>query len=102
MARMVVQYPLDVAVMVDGQAAGRTNRAITLASGSHTIALEGELTEPATQTVVVDPGGAAADILRPRFAPADPPLDRFSPLYCLYNGVLLGQCVSLSFASGRP
>ena len=36
--------------------------------------------------------------MRVGFQPAQPPLDRFSPLYCAYNGFLLGQFLSLAFA----
>lgn len=97
MARMIVQYPHDAAVLVDGREAGRTNRVITMPAGTHALTLAGEVTVPASQPVVIT---AAEDaILWRRFSPRGAPLDRFSPLYCLYNGVLLGQFLTLSFAS---
>lgn len=97
MARVIVQYPIDVAVIVDGREAGRTNRPIPATAGAHTITLAGEATEPASLDLVLD---ALDDpIVWCRFSPSEVPLDRFSPLYCLYNGVLLGQFLSLSFAS---
>lgn len=97
MARVIVQYPQDVVVLVDGREAGRTNRVITMPPGPHLLTLAGEGTEPASQRLVIAPAEDA--ILWRRFSPREASLDRFSPLYCLYNGVMLGQFLSLSFAS---
>jgi hypothetical protein len=41
--------------------------------------------------------GVGDDVVRVSFAGAEPLLDRFSPLYCAYNGFLLGQFLSLAF-----
>lgn len=97
-ARLVVQFPRDVAVLVDGADAGRTNRLIPVAVGEHIVTLEGETTEPAEQPVSVPVDGAATEIIRVGFSPVAPTIDRFSPLYCSYNGFLLGQFMTLSFA----
>ena len=98
MARLIVQFPGDAAVLVDGAEAGRTNQVIPLPRGEHMVRLEGEVTEPPERTVAVTPEAAADDIVRVGFSPSAPGIDRFSPLYCSYNGFLLGQFLSLSFA----
>jgi tetratricopeptide (TPR) repeat protein len=95
MARFIVQFPEDVAVVVDGTPAGRTNRVISVPAGERVIRLEGAETEPAERTVLAPEGDA---IVHVRFLPRAESIDRFSPLYCAYNGLLLGQFVSLSFA----
>ena len=40
MARLIVQFPGDAAVIVDGAEAGRTNRVIPLTPGEHVVRLE--------------------------------------------------------------
>ena len=94
MARLVVQYPGDAEVQIDGAGAGRTNRVIPLLPGEHEVRLAGEDTEPTSRRVT----GDADEVVHVTFSPAQPPLDRFSPLYCAYNGFLLGQFLSLAFA----
>jgi tetratricopeptide (TPR) repeat protein len=95
MARMIVQFPEDVVVAVDGSAAGRTNRVIQLEPGQRVVRLEGVASDPAEQTVTVPAGD---EILHVGFSPPDRSVDRFSPLYCAYNGFLLGQFLSVAFA----
>ena len=94
MARLVVQYPGDAEVRVDGATAGRTNRVIPLLPGEHEVRLVGEDTEPPSRRVTA----GADELVHVGFSPAQPPLDRFSPVYCAYNGFLLGQFLSLAFA----
>lgn len=98
MARLIVQFSGDAEVVVDGNRAGRTNRVIPLSPGQHVVQLESEATEPSQHAVVVAPNAAAADIVRIGFASTEERIDHFSPLYCCYNGFLLGQFLSLSFA----
>ncbi len=99
MARLMVQFPGDEAVLVDGVAAGRTNRVIPLPAGQHMVRLDGPATEPTERHVTTE---GSEDVVRVGFSPASEPLERFSPIYCIYNGFLLGQFLSLSFArSGR-
>ncbi|HEX2120258.1 MAG TPA: tetratricopeptide repeat protein [Thermoanaerobaculia bacterium] len=95
MARLVVQFPEQRAVLIDDRRAGETNRVIAIEPGEYAILLEGEDTEPPYRAVTIGPGD---DIVHVGFTPASPEIDRFSPLYCRYNGFLLGQFVSLVFA----
>ena len=53
-------------------------------------------TEPTSRRVTAAEN--ADEVVRIGFQPSQPPLDRFSPLYCAYNGFLLGQFLSLAFA----
>lgn len=96
MARLVVQYLGDAEVQIDGAAAGRTNRVIPLMAGEHEVRLADTDTEPTSRRVTAAEN--ADEVVRVGFQPAQPPLDRFSPLYCAYNGFLLGQFLSLAFA----
>ena len=58
MARLIVQFPDDAAVVVDGTAAGRTNRVIALAEGEHVVSLDAD-SEPAERTVAAPAGDEA-------------------------------------------
>lgn len=100
MARLIVQFPGDAAVLVDGEERGRTNRVVALPPGTHTVGLADGAGDPPERTVVVPEDSAAAAVFRVSFAAREEPLDRFSPLYCAYNGFLLGQFLSLAFRSG--
>ena len=95
MARLIVQFPDDVVVVVDGIPAGRTNRVIRQEAGEHVIRLEGAETEPAELTAEAPPGD---EVVHVAFSRPQASVDRFSPLYCAYNGFLLGQFMTLSFA----
>jgi hypothetical protein len=95
MGRLVVQYPGDAGVLVDGVAAGRTNRVLQVAPGRHVIRLTSNDTEPAARTVQVALE-AGDDVVRVGFAPAPPVVERTSALHARTNGVLLGQCLSLA------
>ena len=95
MARLIVQFPEDVAVVVDGTPAGRTNRVISVPAGERVIRLDGAEAEPGERTALAPEGDA---IVHVGFRPRTERIDRFSPLYCAYNGFLLGQFISLSFA----
>jgi tetratricopeptide (TPR) repeat protein len=94
MARLIVQFPDDVAVVVDGAAAGRTNRVIPLVEGEHVVSLAAD-SDPTERTVAAPAGDEVVGV---RFSWPTQSVDRFSPLYCAYNGFLLGQFISLSFA----
>jgi tetratricopeptide (TPR) repeat protein len=94
MTRLIVQFPDDAAVVVDGAAAGRTNRVIALAEGEHVVSLDAD-SEPAERTVAAPAGD---EVVHVAFTLPRQSVDRFSPLYCAYNGFLLGQFISLSFA----
>lgn len=99
MARLVVQYPGFATVLLNGRPAGGTNAVLSVNPGSYRVQLEAVATEPAHLDIEVALDALAVHSL----SPADEPVDRFSPLYCRYNGFLLGQFLSLSFArSGRP
>src|SRR5262249_41425783 len=95
MARLVVQYPGDAEVRVDGETVGRTNRVIPLLPGEHEVRLDGETTDPPSQRGAATAG--AGEVVRVGFSRAETPLERFSPLYCAYNGSLRGQFLSLAF-----
>ena len=99
MARLIVQFPGEAKVRVDGAVRGETNRVIPLDAGDHTVTLEGEATEPESHAVKVEEHSDPAEIIRVGFRAAERPVERFSPLYCRYNGFLLGQFLSLSFAT---
>jgi hypothetical protein len=98
MARLLVQFPGIAAVLVDGERRGETNRVIRLDPGEHVIRLDGEETSPPERQVLVEAEGDPDRVIGITFHAAPPPLDRFSPLYCRYNGFLLGQFVTVSFA----
>lgn len=97
-ARLIVQFPGEAQVLVDGTVRGETNHVIHLDAGEHTITLEDAATEPASHTVKVEEHSDAEEIVRVGFGAAERPVERFSPLYCCYNGFLLGQFLSLSFS----
>lgn len=99
MARLIVQFPTAAKVRVDGRVSGDTNRIIRVAPGRHTIALESERTEPEELTLDVRADASDDEIVHASFEPAQSAVERFSPLYCRYNGFLLGQFLSLTFAS---
>lgn len=94
MARLVVQFPEARGVLINEAKRGETNRVIQLDPGEYAILLEGEDTEPPYRELTIAPGD---DIVHVGFRPAEKEIDRFSPLYCRYNGFLLGQFVSLVF-----
>lgn len=98
MARLVVQYPGDRGVVVDGAQAGRTNRVLIVTPGRHVVRLDGEATEPDEWTLDVGTTLAADELLHIGFAPAPPAVVRTSPLTSRYNGFLFGQCLALAFA----
>ncbi len=97
MARLVVQFTEARGVLINEAKRGETNRIIELDPGEYAILLEGEDTEPPYRELTIAPGTPADEVIRVGFTPADPDIDRFSPLYCRYNGFLLGQFVSLVF-----
>jgi tetratricopeptide (TPR) repeat protein len=99
MARLVVQYPGTSDVLVDGVVVGRTNSVIEIGEGEHRVTLSDPASEPAERTLVVASGTPSTEIVHAGFGTADESIDRYSPLYCRYNGFLLGQFLSLSFAS---
>lgn len=99
MARLIVQFPGVVNVVINGIVCGETNQVIRLGLGEHLVSLEGEATEPERHTVNVTTESDPEEVLHVVFVPAKAPVDRFSPLYCRYNGFLLGQFLSLIFAS---
>jgi tetratricopeptide (TPR) repeat protein len=85
-------------VRINGKCQGRTNQVIRLGPGEYVVELDGEETEPRNETVRVTPESNPDEILHIGFSSADKLVERFSPLYCRYNGFLLGQFLSLSFA----
>jgi tetratricopeptide (TPR) repeat protein len=95
MARLVVRYPGDAEVRVDGATAGRTNRVIPILPGDHEVRLVDKNTDPPSHRVTATAG--ADVVLRVAFQHARPAIDRFSRLYCAYNGFLLGQFLTLAF-----
>jgi hypothetical protein len=97
MARLVVQYPGDSGVVVNGAHAGRTNRVLIVTPGRHVVRLDGEATEPDERTIEVGTTSAADELLHISFAPAPPAVVRTSPLTSRYNGFLFGQCLALAF-----
>ncbi len=99
MARLLVQFPGEAEVAIDGKIRGRTNVVIPLATGEYRIELADVPTEPTEHVVTVAAGADADEIVWVGFVLEEPTIDRFSPLYCRYNGFLLGQFLSLSFAS---
>ncbi len=97
--RLVVQYPDDAGVQVDGELVGRTNSVLRLGPGTHRIRLaDAGAAQPEEHQVTEDPSSPDA-VCFVRFVPQNAVLDRFSPLYCCYNGFLLGQFLALSFAA---
>jgi tetratricopeptide (TPR) repeat protein len=96
MAKLVVQFPGMAMVTVDGVVRGETNRVIPLAPGSHVVALQDVASDP--ERHVVDAKPDPNEVLRVGFSVADRPIERFSPLYCRYNGFVLGQFLTLFFA----
>ncbi|MDJ0769022.1 MAG: hypothetical protein QNJ12_09520 [Ilumatobacter sp.] len=99
MARLHVQYPGLRGVVVDGAVEGNTNRVLSLAPGRHVVSLDGPADfEPAEHEIDV---GADTDEGPPAFvsfSTAMPDVDRFSPMYCRYNGMLLGQFMMVATA----
>jgi tetratricopeptide (TPR) repeat protein len=98
MARLVVQFPEERGVWINEGKRGVTNRVIQLDPGEYAILLEGEDTEPPYRELTIAPDTPADEIIHVGFRPAKKEIERFSPLYCRYNGFLLGQFVSLVFA----
>jgi tetratricopeptide (TPR) repeat protein len=96
MARLLVQFPGEAGVLIDGERRGSTNRVLPVDAGEHVVSLEGEQTEPDSITLTIAPEDDVRTVV---FQPVLDPIDRFSPLYCRYNGFLLGQFIVLSFAS---
>ena len=97
MAILQVQYEKQCAVLIDGEARGRTNSDIPIEPGSYRIEVDDDPIDPEFQQVVVDAESGAHDTIGIRFT-MDPnrDFDRFdSRLYCGYNGFMLGQFVSL-------
>lgn len=98
MARLIVQFPGSANVKVGDVVRGETNRIIAVAPGEHVVELVGEATDPERHVVTVDASAGPHDVVRVGFQPVKRPIERFSPLYCLYNGFLFGQFLTLSFA----
>ena len=98
MARLVVQFPGEAKVKIDGVIRGETNSVIRLDPGDHIVELGGESTEPERHAFAVPADADPEEIVRIGFGPAQQPINRFSAVYCRYNGFLLGQFLSLSFA----
>jgi tetratricopeptide (TPR) repeat protein len=100
MGRLIVQFPGDAGVLLDGAPAGRTNRVLPLAAGDHVVRLADDAGDPPERKVTLAADAPAAEVVWVSFAARAEPLDRFSPLYCAYNGFLLGQFLSLAFRAG--
>jgi tetratricopeptide (TPR) repeat protein len=97
MARLVIQFPEVRGVLIDGDRRGETNQVIAVDAGTHVVRLEGE-TDPPSQDLIIADDTPADAIYFLEFRPAAVAIQRFSPLYCRYNGFLLGQFVTLAFA----
>lgn len=100
MGRLLVQFPGDAAVLLDGVLAGRTNRVLPLTTGAHVVSLADDAGDPPEHRVTLAPDAPDGQVVGVSFAARAEPLDRFSPLYCAYNGFLLGQFLSLGFRAG--
>jgi tetratricopeptide (TPR) repeat protein len=99
MARLLVQFPGEAKVVIDGAVCGDTNRVIRLGPGEHCVELEGQATEPERHILKVAGDSDPQEVRQVGFRFAAVPIERFSPLYCRYNGFLLGQFLSLVFSS---
>lgn len=101
MAKLIVQFPGKAEVNLNGVTKGETNRVISLDPGEYIVSLKDKPTEPEQHVVKITAGanGDTEEIVRIGFNIRTTPIDRFSPLYCRYNGFLLGQFLSLSFAN---
>ena len=98
---LIVQYPAVVPVLIDGVVAGETNRVIDLPAGAHRISVDdADGAEPACRDLVVGAADAAPDAAPTflNFSPLPRCVDRYSALYCCYNGFVFGQFMALSFA----
>jgi hypothetical protein len=95
MPELIVQHPTIRDVLVDGVASGTTNRPIDVAAGTHRVGLDGD-----PDTGAVDVELAADDAVTYVSIAASPPvIDRYSPIYCRYHGLLLGQFLMVAAAS---
>ncbi len=98
MARLWIQYPGVAPVRIDGEVRGETNRVLRLEPGDHRIELAGESTEPAFHRVSVAADADPDKIVSSSFRAVAQPIDRLaSPLYCRYNGFMLGQFLLESY-----
>ena len=94
MPELIVQHPTIRDVLVDGVPSGTTNRPIDVAAGRHRVGLDGD-----PDTAAVDVDLAADDGVRYVSIDAEAPvIDRYSPIYCRYHGLLLGQFLMVATA----
>jgi hypothetical protein len=91
-ARLIVRYPRERTVRIDRWARGKTNQELEIAPGRHVVDL-GVPRDYAPEEQECYVRGSAESPATLEFRPA-----RFSPLYCRYNGFMLGQFLSLAAA----
>ena len=98
MARLIVQHVNKCPVLINGEVKGTTNAVIRIDPGSYKIAPDDEDCEPREKELQVAPGTGPGDIVWVSFGTREPGVDRLSsPLYCCYNGFMLGQFMVASF-----
>lgn len=94
MPELIVQHPANRGVLVDGVPSGTTNRPIDVPAGRHRVGLDGD---PDTAAVDVDlTAGDGVTFISIHSPP--PTIDRYSPIYCRYHGLLLGQFLMVATA----
>lgn len=101
MARLWIQHLPPCRIRINGEVRGWTNTVLRLEPGHYRIELDSENVEPPVLEMTIDPDADPNDIVAPRFrASTTTKLDRFaSPLYCRYNGFMLGQFLLISYAN---
>ncbi len=102
---LIVQYPVIVPVLIDGVVAGETNQPIAVPAGAHRICVDdADDAEPAFRDLVVGAADAVLDAAPTfmTFSPRTRPVERYSPLYCCYNGFVFGQFMALGLTDCKP
>ena len=101
MARLSVQYPGVCAVHLNGEPRGEANTVIRIDPGQYRVELDVEKSDPPFHEITVDPSAGPDEIIALSFRPdLESQFDRLaSPLYCRYNGFMLGQFLLGSYAN---